>query len=81
MTMRTKHPVKCSCGHIGIIKMSENDQPFSKPWESYSLEDLKGNSECSVEGFMNWETVFEKLQPVCPKCGKKLSIKNKTTKC
>lgn len=69
MTMRTEYPVKCVCGHTGLIKMSENDQPYSKPWEQYSLQDLKGNSGFNVEGSANWETVFQKLQPSCPKCG------------
>ena len=76
MTMRTRHNVECPCGHTGTIIMSENDQPYSKPWESYSLEGLDGGSSFHVEGSADWNTVFAELQPVCPKCGKILSPKN-----
>lgn len=66
--MRTEHPVECNCGHVGIIKMSENDQPFSDPWEKYTLQGLKGSGEYYVDGCAKWETVFQNLQPQCPQC-------------
>lgn len=72
MTMRTRHTVKCSCGHIGTIKMSENDQPYSKGWESYELVGLKGGPSFSVDGSATWEKVFQELSPSCPKCNAKL---------
>jgi hypothetical protein len=75
MTMRTQYPMTCSCGHKGAIKMSENDQPFSKCWESYSLEDLNGDSYY-VEGFADWPQVFNNLRPTCPVCGSQLSSDN-----
>ncbi len=75
MTMRTKYPVKCPCGHEGAIKMSENDQPYSKCWESYSLDNLNG-SDYSVEGFAEWSTVFAEMKPTCPKCGTHLSVEH-----
>lgn len=75
MTMRTTYPLTCSCGRKGAIKMGENDQPYSKPWESYSLENLGGGS-FRVEGFAEWPAVFAALQPTCPQCGKVLSPEN-----
>jgi hypothetical protein len=44
MTMRSEFILECICGHIGKIKMSENDQPSSKMWERYTLENFNGNS-------------------------------------
>lgn len=55
--------------------MSENDQPYSLPWESYSLENLKGVG-FRVEGAANWPTVFAAMQPICPQCGQALTPKN-----
>lgn len=75
LTMRTKYPLTCSCGHKGAIKMSENDQPYSKPYESYSLENLKGGSY-RVEGFAEWKAVFSSIKPTCPKCGTELTEEN-----
>ena len=68
MTMRTAYEVTCSCGHVGRIRMSENDQPYSKSWEKYTLEDLDG-SGYYVEGFATFEEVFDNMRPRCPACG------------
>lgn len=73
MTMRTELKLKCACGHIGVIKMSKNDQPYSKPWEKYSLKELNGNCEWYTEGTADFKTVIKNLNPSCPKCGKKLN--------
>ena len=70
--MRTKYPLTCSCGHKGAIKMSENDQPYSKMYESYSLENINGGSY-QVEGFAKWESVFAAIKPTCPNCGSQLT--------
>ena len=43
MAMRTRHALKCECGHLGTIVMKENDAPFSKQYESYSLINLNGS--------------------------------------
>ena len=48
--------------------MSENDQPFSKQYESYTLENLNGNS-FRIDGFAEWDRVFLEMKPQCPKCG------------
>ncbi len=71
MAMRSTYPMTCDCGHKGAVKMSENDQPYSKMYESYSLENLIGGSY-RVDGFEEWPGVFEALKPKCPQCGKRL---------
>lgn len=40
MTMRTYRYFACSNGHQGSEQTSENDQPYSTPWESVSTEGL-----------------------------------------
>lgn len=76
MTTHTRYNVKCSCGHTGEIRMSENDQPFSAQWEKYRLEDLEGEESYYVEGFAKWPDVFNALKPVCPKCKNSLLPSN-----
>lgn len=73
MTTHTKYLVTCTCGHVGTLKMSENDQPYSKQYESYSLDGLKG-SNYGVDGFATWEKVFEEMRPICPKCNAALTL-------
>jgi len=75
MTMRTTYSITCSCGHKGAITMSENDQPYSKCYESYSLENLNGHTY-QVEGFADWAKVFKEMAPTCPKCQSSLTPKN-----
>lgn len=38
MTMRTRQPLVCECGHEGYPCLAENDQPYSSLWESYTLD-------------------------------------------
>lgn len=40
MTMRTYRYFECPSGHKGYEKTSENDQPFSSPWESVTTTGL-----------------------------------------
>lgn len=40
MTMRTYRYFRCSNGHEGVEKTSENDQPYSTNWESVSTTGL-----------------------------------------
>lgn len=49
MTTVTRTKLVCSCGHQGCIVMRENDAPFSRQYESYSLENLDGG-RLSVNG-------------------------------
>lgn len=73
MTTRTSYPVRCKCGHEGAIRMSENDQPYSANWESYTVVDLIGGSHSVERRSAHWEEVFEEIKPACPKCGTALT--------
>lgn len=72
MTMTTKYPVLCDCGHRGLLRMRENDQPFSSQWERWSVSDLEGGTYYT-EGYITLDEAFTRLEPTCPKCGTKLS--------
>jgi hypothetical protein len=67
MTMRTKFPIVCECGHRGALLLSENDQPYSRCWETYSLEGF--GIGANIQGTPNEEPLAQ-MNPVCPKCGK-----------
>lgn len=73
MTMRTRFPLQCECGHTGSIRMRENDQPFSKMYESYSLEGFEGGSY-SVDGYCTLSEAVNAMKPKCPECGKIQSL-------
>jgi len=75
MTMRTYHLVVCNCGHEGKIKLSENDQPYSSFWQSYSLHDLEGRS-FSPTSHVGWENVFKQMNISCPICSNRLTKTN-----
>lgn len=55
--------------------MSENDQPFSKPWERYTLDGLIG-SDYYIEGSAAFDEVFENMKPQCPACSQPLSTEH-----
>lgn len=76
MTTVTRTKLVCSCGHQGCIVMRENDAPFSKQYESYSLENLDGGQFSVNGGFSKWDEVFREMKPVCPNCGNCLSEAN-----
>ena len=73
MTTVTRTKLICSCGHVGTIVMSENDAPFSRQYESYSLEGLSGDSFSIQDRFAKWDEVFQKMKPACHKCGNGLT--------
>jgi hypothetical protein len=68
MTTHWKEPVVCECGHTGIVHWAENDQPFSKQWERYSIEGFNGEG-FEIAGFCTLEKAIERMKPVCPVCG------------
>ena len=72
--MRTRYQVICDCNHLGYIKLSENDQPYSQMYQSYSLENLNGTSYSTTSA--NWEEVFRKMKIQCPNCNEKLFPNN-----
>ncbi len=40
MTMRTTRRFVCPNGHEGVETTSENDQPYSTPWESVKFDGM-----------------------------------------
>jgi hypothetical protein len=58
MTLRTQDTLKCQCGHVGIMKSSENDQPYSSGWSSHKLIGFLGE-------VTDWKLDLVK----CPECG------------
>lgn len=75
MVMRTKYSIKCrKCGHTGAIKMSENDQPYSTQYESYSPENLTAEPFLVEGRFVDMSEVFEHMKPTCPECDAKLTL-------
>ncbi len=73
MTTTIYYRVVCTCGHVGKIRMKENDQPFSSAWESYSLDGLDG-TRYTVDGYAHLEEVFRNMKPSCPSCKRMLSL-------
>ncbi len=41
MTLRTYRNFRCKNGHEGVEKTSENDQPYSKCWETVTLSGMR----------------------------------------
>lgn len=68
MTTRTSYPVRCKCGHEGAIRMSENDQPYSTNYESYTVTGLLGGTHSVERRSAPWDEVFAEIKPVCPRC-------------
>jgi len=68
MTTRTKDRIKCQCGHTGYLKCAENDQPFSKLWEKYSLDGFDGNI-IEITSFDEMpDNILSAMCPKCPNC-------------
>jgi len=63
MTMRTRTSLICECGHTGKHTHSENDQPYSKMWDSYELEGFDG-------GGKDKDNLSQMTCPKCRKTGK-----------
>ena len=75
MTTHIRYGMICSCGHSGFLKVMENDQPYSKMYESYSLEGFDGGC-FNVDGCTDFETALAAIKPVCLKCGASLGVEN-----
>jgi hypothetical protein len=69
MTSNSSRPIVCECGHTGSVDLSENDQPFSGLWESYSLHGFSGR-DFTITSFKDMPPdVLAYMKPKCPKCG------------
>jgi hypothetical protein len=75
MTTRTREPIVCECGHTGQLKCAENDQPYSKLWETYSLDGFAGGS-ITITNYKDMPAdILSALAPNCPKCGQTGKVK------
>ena len=74
MTTHHHEQVVCDCGHEGVIHWSENDQPFSNPWERYSISGFEGEG-FEISGFTTISDALEKMKPKCPTCGQVGKVK------
>jgi hypothetical protein len=75
MTLRSKERLACECGHEGYLKCSENDQPYSSMWESYSLEGFMGGTLTITSENERPASIVAALHPTCPKCGRAGKVK------
>ena len=75
MTLRTREVLVCQCGHRGYLKCSENDQPYSDMWESYSLEGFKGNGLNVTGNRDRPKDLLTAMKPICPECGQVGKVK------
>lgn len=74
--MKTVYELICPvCKTKGRMTMTENDQPFSKPWESYRLDNVKGRTT-NFDHSPTWDEVFEQVAPHCVECGHELNQSN-----
>ncbi len=72
--MVTYYNVTCACGHVGKIRLRENDTPYSSDfWESYSLVDLDGY-QGDTDG--DWDKFFATGEILCPQCQSRLTARN-----
>ncbi len=67
MTMRTRRNFICDSGHEGVETKSENDQPYSRGWESI---DSTGMHESGKDERGN-------VKYVCSTCGKPMKPADK----
>lgn len=74
MTMRHKEPVECECGHQGTLHWSENDAPFSKQWEEYSMSGFDAEG-FYINGFTTSHEALIRMKPKCPSCGETGRVK------
>ena len=68
MTTHHREPVICECGHKGIVRWSENDAPFTRQWETYSISGFEG-AGFSIDGFSTVPDALKRMMPKCPACG------------
>ena len=71
MTMRTYTKLQCSCGQIGEIVESENDQPFSTEWSKTSLKNLGSKGSYKGRNYL-----LSKMRPSCLACEMSLEPKH-----
>jgi hypothetical protein len=70
MTYRTSQPINCECGHRGSLDCAENDSPYGKGWEHYTLSGFKGGEIQLTGGERLAQPILVAIEPECPACGK-----------
>lgn len=65
---RSEWKITCTCGHEGSVSMSENDAPYTKQWEGWSVSGFDGQ-DFQIDGSCNLPEAIKKLKPVCRNCG------------
>jgi hypothetical protein len=69
MAMRTRDPIVCECGHQGVLHCKENDAPFSRMYEDYTLEGFDGESLSITADSRRPANLLAAMKPKCPACG------------
>jgi hypothetical protein len=69
VTSSTYDALVCECGHQGRLRCRENDAPFSKSWEEYSLEGFEGGAATFEPFCSDTKSLLVRLAPKCPQCG------------
>jgi hypothetical protein len=67
MTTRHTEPIVCECGYKGAVIWRENDAPFSRQYEDYSLSGFKGEGFSCL--FTTLSDAIDRMKPTCPECG------------
>lgn len=70
MTMRSYRYFACSSGHRGEECTSENDQPYSKGWESVDVTGMRETKQPDALGYSTY---------LCGQCGQPMTQTKKPT--
>jgi len=69
MAMRTQEPIICECGHKGALHCKENDAPFSRMYEDYSVTGFQGESISITDNDKRPDDMLAAMSLKCPECG------------
>jgi hypothetical protein len=69
MTSRSYSNIVCECGHRGTLCCKENDAPFTKGYEEYSMSGFEAQDRY-FDGYCDDSAkLLVDMKPVCPECG------------
>lgn len=72
-TLRFK--LTCKCGQEGHLAMRENDAPFSRPWEEYSVSGFEGG-DLEIDGHISMTEAMQRMKVQCRQCQMLLNQSN-----
>jgi hypothetical protein len=75
MAQRSQDPIVCECGHQGTLYCKENDAPFSRMYEDYSLSGFEGESISITDNNNRPADLLAAMKPKCPACGQVGKVK------